>query len=175
MGLKGRSLLASNILTVKKVPEISRETANEGETLALAHQLGALLKPGDWVALMGELGSGKTVFVRGLAEALHMADGISSPTFSLVKTYRAKRGGIPLRHVDLYRLIPVEIPALEWEELHDDFGVTVVEWAEKAQYLWPTQCLPVRITHQGQDARLFNFYVYGARSEQILRHMKGTP
>jgi tRNA threonylcarbamoyladenosine biosynthesis protein TsaE len=162
-------------LTVKKAPDFSRETANAEETLALARRVGALLKPGDWVGLIGEMGSGKTVFVQGLAEALHLADPISSPTFSIVKTHRAKKGGIPLRHVDLYRLAPAEIPALEWEELHDDNGVTVVEWAEKAQYLWPPQCLPVRLAHLGHDARRLDFYVFGSRSEEILRRLKGTP
>lgn len=143
--------------------------------MAFAREIGKQLKTGDWVALVGELGTGKTVFVKGLAESLHLVDSPSSPTFSIVKTYRAKKNGIPLRHVDLYRLAPAEIPALEWEELHDDHGVTVVEWAEKAQALWPTSCLPIRLSHQGQDKRLFEVYVYGARSEEIIKHLKRVP
>jgi tRNA threonylcarbamoyladenosine biosynthesis protein TsaE len=151
---------------------LSRETTSEAETLALAAQLGGLLKASDWVALMGELGSGKTVFVRGLADVLKLEGTPRSPTFAIVQVHRPKKGGIPLRHVDLYRLAPVEVPALEWEELHQDTGVTVVEWAEKCQYLWPTQCLPIRISHQGNDVRLFEFYIYGARSEEIIRRLK---
>lgn len=142
--------------------------------MALAREVGALLKPSDWVALMGELGAGKTVFVKGLGESLRLEGVPRSPTFSIVQVHRPKKGGIPLRHVDLYRLAPTEIPALEWEELHEDNGVTVVEWAEKCQYLWPTQCVPIRISHQGNDARLVEFYVYGARSEEIIRRLKGT-
>ena len=170
---EGRFPLASNILTIKKTPALSRETAGEAETLALAREVGAVLKPSDWVALMGDLGSGKTVFVKGLAEVLQPEGIPRSPTFSIVQFHPAKRGGTALRHVDLYRLAASEIPALEWEELHEDSGVTVVEWAEKCQYLWPVQCLPIRISHLGQDARLFEFYVYGARSEEIIRRLKG--
>ena len=69
---QGRFPLASNILTIKKTPAFSRVTNGEAETLALARELGAVLKPSDWVALMGELGSGKTVFVKGLGEALQL-------------------------------------------------------------------------------------------------------
>lgn len=173
MDAEGRFPLASNILTVKKTPALSRVTTGEAETWALARELGAVLKPSDWVALMGELGSGKTFFVKGLGEALHLEGTPRSPTFAIVQVHPPQKGGIALRHVDLYRLAPSEIPALEWEELHQDSGVTVVEWAEKCQYLWPAQCLPIRISHQGQDVRLFEFYIYGARSEEIIRRLKG--
>jgi tRNA threonylcarbamoyladenosine biosynthesis protein TsaE len=173
MDAEGRFPLASNILTVKKTPALSRVTTGEAETLALARELGAILKPSDWVALMGELGSGKTFFVKGLGEALHLEGTPRSPTFAIVQVHPPKKGGIALRHVDLYRLAASEIPALEWEELHQDSGVTAVEWAEKCQYLWPAQCLPIRISHQGQDVRLFEFYIYGARSEEIIRRLKG--
>jgi tRNA threonylcarbamoyladenosine biosynthesis protein TsaE len=149
-----------------------RETKNEADTLALAQVVGRLLKPGDWIALMGELGSGKTVFVKGLAAALHVEDAPTSPTFAIVQTHRPTKGAVTLRHVDLYRLTPAEIPALEWEELHEDSGVTAVEWAEKGQFLWPSQAIPVRITHQGQDARRVEFFVYGSRSEEIIKNLK---
>jgi len=172
-GAKGRFPLASNILTIKKTPAFSRVTHSEADTLDLARELGALLKPSDWIALMGDLGCGKTVFVKGLGEALHLEGTPRSPTFAIVQVHSAKKGGTVLRHVDLYRLAASEVPALEWEELHQDTGVTVVEWAEKCQYLWPAQCLPIRISHQGQDVRLFEFYVYGARSEEIIHRLKG--
>ncbi len=123
---------------------------------------------------MGEMGSGKTVFVKGLGAALHIAEPPTSPTFAIVQVHRPAKGHVSLRHVDLYRLTPAEIPALEWEELHEDSGVTAVEWAEKAQSLWPTQTLPVRISHRGQDARRFEFFVFGSRSEEIIRALKGT-
>ena len=172
-GAKGRFPLASNILTIKKTPAFSRVTHSEADTLDLARELGALLKPSDWIALMGDLGCGKTVFVKGLGEALHLEGTPRSPTFAIVQVHSPKKGGTVLRHVDLYRLAASEVPALEWEELHQDTGVTVVEWAEKCQYLWPVQCLPIRISHQGQDVRLFEFYVYGARSEEIIHRLKG--
>jgi len=155
---------------------LSRESRAEEETLALARELGRRLRAGDWIALMGELGSGKTVFARGLAEGMGIAERPTSPTFAIVQVHRSQGPGRPaLRHVDLYRLPPPEIPGLEWEELHDDAGVTVVEWAEKAQYLWPAQCLPVRLSHQGADRRRIEFYVCGPRSGDLVRQMKGKP
>lgn len=172
MGFHGRFPLVTSTLTVKKAPALVRETKSEAETIALAQAVGRLLKPGDWLALMGELGSGKTVFVKGLAAALHVQDAPTSPTFAIVQTHRPQKGNVPLRHVDLYRLTPAEIPALEWEELHEDGGVTAVEWAEKGQFLWPNQAIPLRISHQGQDTRRFEFFVYGSRSEEVIKNLK---
>ena len=155
-------------------PAFVRKTVSEEETLDLARALGGHLRPGDWVALMGELGTGKTVFVRGLGEALHSQQVPVSPTFSLVQIHRptAGAGRFPLRHVDLYRLAPKEIPALEWEELLDEEGVTAVEWAEKAKAFWPSRCLPVVITHEGPGQRSFGFHVFGERSAELILKMK---
>lgn len=147
-----------------------RETSSSEETLALAKSLAAQLKSGDWLALVGDLGTGKTVFVRGLGEALKCAELPRSPTFSLVQVHK---GRLTLRHVDLYRLGPREVPSLEWEELLDDGGVTVVEWAEKAKPMWPPECLPVHISHQGPDRRRFEFYPFGARAAELIRKLKG--
>jgi tRNA threonylcarbamoyladenosine biosynthesis protein TsaE len=121
---------------------------------------------------MGELGSGKTVFAKGLAEALHIADAPASPTFALVQVHRPKHGRVCLRHVDLYRLGPAEVPALEWEELHDEEGVTVVEWAEKCRFLWPPQVLPVRLSHLGRDARRIDFLPAGSRALALIRRLR---
>lgn len=162
-------------MILKKSPEWSRETNSAEESLALARELGRHLRAGDWIALMGDLGSGKTVFARGLAEGLNIEDVPTSPTFAIVQTHRARKnhGSATLRHVDLYRLSPAEVPGLEWEELHDDTGVTVVEWAEKAKFLWPAQCLPVRLSHKGADRRQIEFYVCGPRSGEIVKRLKG--
>ena len=126
-------------------------TSSEVETAAAGRALGATLRPGAVVLLFGDLGAGKTAFVRGLAEGLGAApDDVSSPTFTLVQEYRG--GRVPLFHVDLYRLDdPREIDDLGLDEIADE-GVLAIEWAEK----WPRRpdgAIAVRIAHQGGDAR----------------------
>jgi tRNA threonylcarbamoyladenosine biosynthesis protein TsaE len=103
------------------------------------------------VLLFGELGAGKTAFVRGLAEGLGVAaDEVSSPTFTLVQEYRG--GRLPLFHVDLYRLNdPREIDDLGLDELTEG-GVLAIEWAEKLPRSTPG-AIVVRITHGDADAR----------------------
>ena len=105
-------------------------TASETETAAAGRDLAQSLRAGDAVLLHGELGAGKTAFVRGLAEGLGVpANAVSSPTFTLIQEYRG--GRLPLFHVDLYRLDdPREIDDLGLEEIAAD-GVLAIEWAEK--------------------------------------------
>ena len=149
-------------------------SSSEEETVSLARELGGHLKPGDWIALVGDLGAGKTQFVRGLAEALGCQEIPSSPTFALIQVHKPKPGAhrFPLRHADLYRLAPKDVPALEWEELSDEDGVTVVEWAEKARLLWPVHAVEVRLSHQGENRRLIEFFGHGERAVDLVRKVK---
>lgn len=123
------------------------DTANAGRELAVA------LAPGDVVLLYGDLGAGKTAFVKGLAEGLGISpDEVSSPTFTIMQEYRG--GQLSLFHVDLYRLNdPREVEELGLDELAAD-GVLAIEWAEKL----PPGLLPatvaVRIAHRAGDERL---------------------
>jgi len=104
------------------------ETASEGETFALAREVAASLRPGAVLLLRGELGAGKTAFVRGLADGLGVAEeDVSSPTFTLVQHYR---GRMPLVHADLYRITSAEVDDLGLDELGED-GVLAIEWADK--------------------------------------------
>lgn len=125
-------------------------TNNEEETAAVGERLGARLSPGDVVLLYGELGAGKTAFVRGLAQGIGAsADDVSSPTFTLVQEYH---GRIPLYHVDLYRVEPKEVDDLGLEELVLGDGVVAIEWAE----CWtgrPDDVIEVRLTDEGEDRR----------------------
>ena len=103
-------------------------TNSEDETASVGRDLAARIEIGTVILLHGELGAGKTAFVRGLAEGLGVSpDDVSSPTFTLIQEYR---GRIPLYHVDLYRLAAVEADDLGLEEL-TQAGVVAVEWAEK--------------------------------------------
>lgn len=131
-------------------------TRSESETAAAGRNLAASLRAGAVLLLFGDLGAGKTAFVRGLAEGLGVPrDDVSSPTFTLVQEYRG--GRLPLFHVDLYRLNnPREIDDLGLEEIADD-GVLAIEWAEKLPAP-PREAIEVRITDNGGDLRTIEIY-----------------
>jgi tRNA threonylcarbamoyladenosine biosynthesis protein TsaE len=121
------------------------------ETAAAGARLGATLGPGDVVALTGELGAGKTVFVQGLVRALGVVTGATSPTFVLVNEYR---GRLTVHHVDAYRTSSVaELADLGLEEMMDGDGVTLVEWAERLGPLLPARAVRVRIEGVGDQPR----------------------
>ena len=126
-------------------------TQSERETAAVGRELAASLAAGSVVLLFGDLGAGKTAFVRGLAEGLGIpADAVSSPTFTLVQEYRG--GRLPLFHVDLYRLDdPREIEDLGLDDIASD-GVTAIEWAEKLRSR-DDAAIAVRIGHGDGDVR----------------------
>src|SRR6266581_2176357 len=126
-------------------------THSEIETAAAGRDLASHLSAGDTVLLFGDLGAGKTAFVRGLAEGLGIAGSeVTSPTFTLVQEYRG--GRLPLIHVDLYRLDdPREVDDLGLEEIAAG-GVLAIEWAEKLKPA-PDPAIEVRITHGPADDR----------------------
>jgi tRNA threonylcarbamoyladenosine biosynthesis protein TsaE len=126
-------------------------THSELQTAAVGRELAATLRAGDVVLLSGDLGAGKTAFVRGLADGLGVPpDEVSSPTFTIVQEYRS--GRLLLFHADLYRLSdPREIDDLGLDEIAAD-GVLAIEWAEKLPR--PSRAaIAVRIEHGDGDAR----------------------
>lgn len=132
-------------------------TTSEAQTIALAQEFAAALRPGDVVALHGDLGAGKTRFVRGLARGLGINPRlVSSPTFVLVHEYPAGPRSVPLIHMDAYRLTPGDdLETLDWERLvaPDAPHVLVVEWAERIAASLPTPRIEVTIHHAGGDER----------------------
>ena len=141
------------------------ESASAEETRALGRRLGALLKAGDYVALSGQLGAGKTLFARAIAEGLgiDVAD-VSSPTFSIVQTYRGK---VPLHHVDLYRLESLEeLTATGYFDLEP--GVSVVEWAEKIPKAIPADSLRLSFSVLGETSRQIDAAAFGERHRALL-------
>ena len=130
---------------------IRHRTRNEQDTVELAAQLAARLRAGDIVLLSGDLGAGKTAFVRGLAAGLASnADEVTSPTFTLVHEYRG--GRLPLIHVDLYRLDRADLDEIGLDQDLAAKGVTAVEWAERlARPL--SGAIVVRIIDCGGDDR----------------------
>ncbi len=126
-------------------------TNSEAETAQVAEALAARLRAGDVVLLFGDLGAGKTAFVRGLAAGLGAdPDDVSSPTFTLIQEYRT--GRLPLYHVDLYRLNGREAGDLGLEELTSGQGVVAIEWAEKVEEPYP-DAIRVRIADRGGRTR----------------------
>jgi tRNA threonylcarbamoyladenosine biosynthesis protein TsaE len=118
-------------------------TRSADETLQLAAEIGALLRPGDIVVLAGDLGTGKTTFARGLARAVGVTEPVVSPTFTIVREYE---GRMPLIHVDVYRLDNLqELHDLGFEELLDDRAVTLVEWGDVVATMLPPQRLEITI------------------------------
>ncbi|MCL4820513.1 MAG: tRNA (adenosine(37)-N6)-threonylcarbamoyltransferase complex ATPase subunit type 1 TsaE [Vicinamibacteria bacterium] len=130
---------------------VVHETAAVEETAAVARALGAGLRGGEVVLLHGELGAGKTAFVKGLAEGLGADPGeVGSPTFVLLTWYA---GRLKLWHADLYRLGDADTGELGLEELPGSDGVLAVEWAERLPRPWWARAITVRIAHRGEDRR----------------------
>jgi tRNA threonylcarbamoyladenosine biosynthesis protein TsaE len=130
-------------------------TRSEEETIAFARELAAQLRPGSVVLLFGDLGAGKTAFVRGLALGLGLdPDAVTSPTFTLIQEHRQAVGRDEpgLYHVDLYRLEPTEADDLGLDELAAGNGVVAIEWAEKLREQLPG-AWEVRIEDEGGDVR----------------------
>jgi tRNA threonylcarbamoyladenosine biosynthesis protein TsaE len=124
-------------------------TRSTDETLELARAVGELLRPGDVVSLVGDLGAGKTVFARGVARALGVTELVVSPTFTIVREYE---GRVPLVHVDVYRIDAVqELHDLGFEEVVRDDAVTLVEWGDKVDGLLPGDRLDVRLAPGAAD------------------------
>ncbi len=124
----------------------------ESRTVALGEALGRTLRPGDVVLLYGELGAGKTTFVRGLARGADFRGRVSSPTFALAHAYRGRR--LTLHHLDLYRLEKGDTAELGLDELlADPRGAVVVEWPQAAP-LWPKRRVEVRLAHSKVGRRI---------------------
>ncbi len=124
---------------------------SESDTRVIALQLAGDLKPGSVLLLSGDLGAGKTAFVRGLAEGLGISSAeVTSPTFTLVHEYRG--GRLPLIHVDLYRLDRADLDEIGLDEDLAVRGVVAIEWAERLSRRIPG-AVSVTITDQGGDRR----------------------
>ncbi len=136
------------------------------ETQQLGEQLGRLVNPGDVFLLVGGLGAGKTNLTQGLARGLGVKEYTRSPTFTLVNEYH---GRLPLYHMDLYRVeSPEEIADLGLEEYLYGQGVAVIEWADRAVFLWPKEYLLVRMEYVSPTRRRIKLEAVGSRYERLI-------
>jgi len=142
---------------------VSVATASAHETEAVAARLAATLELGDVVEVSGELGSGKTTFVRGACRALGVSAHVTSPTFTIGHRYS---GTVDVSHLDLFRFTGVS-PA-EWGDLEPYFddAVVFVEWPEAGRGVLPAPRVSVRIEHAGGDRRRI---VLAAREAAVLQ------
>jgi tRNA threonylcarbamoyladenosine biosynthesis protein TsaE len=138
------------------------DTNSPAGTVALGKKIALRLRRGDCVSLVGPLGAGKTVLVRGIAAGLGVTDKrlVSSPTFVLVQEYPAR---IPLFHLDLYRLCdaPAELADLGLDEMLQQ-GIVLIEWADKAPAALPRNRWQIEIEITGQKSRRFTLARLGA-------------
>ncbi len=140
---------ASDIM-VTATPAVLAATSFESdspkETRRIAATLAKNLKGGSVVALFGELGSGKTTFVKGMCRALNVRDDVTSPTFTLIQEYS---GTIPIYHFDFYRIEePAEMLQLGCEEYFYGDGICLIEWPERIIDYLPENRTEVRLTHR---------------------------
>jgi len=156
------------ILDSHSLEIISRSTE---QTRRVGMRLGALLKPGDMVALVGDLGSGKTTLVQGIAAGWGSLDTVSSPTFVIVNVYR-HTGGLRLFHLDAYRLNgSTEALDLDLESMLDQ-GPMIVEWAERVQSVLPDQGLWVQLNYIDDVQRDLIFSGRGQYYEDLLSRFR---
>lgn len=123
------------------------------QTLEVGRLIGAILERGDIVALIGELGSGKTCLTQGMAKGMGVSENVPvvSPTFTLINEYPGK---IPLFHLDVYRLSgPRDLEDMGYEEVFYGGGIIVIEWAEKIQDILPAKTLFVRMRYIDENTR----------------------
>jgi len=145
---------------------------SDHHTVRLGYQLGEVLVEGDVIALIGELGSGKTCFTKGIAYGLGIAPEtvITSPSFSLANEYQGRH---PFVHMDLYRLEgPEESLFLGLEEYLDEERVVVVEWAERCLAMMPEKSLTVRLIIKEEHTRLIRFSGNEPRAVEIINTIR---
>lgn len=127
------------------------KTENERETAIAGAELAKKLSRGAVVAMYGDLGAGKTAFVRGMAEGLGLSARVSSPTFTIVNEYL---GDVPLFHFDMYRLASSEeLFEIGWEDYLERGGICAVEWSENVEDAFPQDTVKVVITKTGDNSR----------------------
>ena len=138
---------------------ISQTTCSPEETQDLGIRLARDLRPGDCVALYGDLGSGKTCLIQGICEGMRVTDAVTSPTFILINEYAgvdASGAPLPVYHFDLYRLEgPDDLFDLGCDDYFYGAGVCLIEWAERGEDALPAGAIHIRIDPTGETTRRF--------------------
>ena len=138
-------------------------THSEKETVEIAQNFESEKFPNMVICLNGELGSGKTMFTKGIANALGINETITSPTFTIIKEYD---GELPLYHMDVYRL-DGKVDEFELEEYYHKGGVVVIEWADTIKDYLPKERLDIKFVVAGENKRVLVLTPYGKRYEEL--------
>ena len=139
-------------------------TRNENETIEIAQNLESEKFPNMVICLYGDLGSGKTVFSKGFAQALGIDEPVTSPTFNIIKEYLS--GEMPLYHMDVYRL-DGNTDGVGIEEYFTKGGVVIIEWADTIKDYLPEERLDIKFKLIGEDSRSLVFIPHGRQYEDI--------
>ena len=146
-------------------------TSSPEQTRQVGVILGKLLGAGDTICLYGDLGAGKTNFSFGVAKGLDVQEKyITSPTYTFVNEYE---GRVPFYHIDLYRLQePGELENIGFDEYIECDGVTVIEWAERAEEELPAERLSLYLSTVDETSREIGFLAEGERYENLLGELR---
>jgi len=150
------------------------QTRSASETIRVGKTIGSRLLFGDVVALVGELGAGKTQFIKGLAAGVGIENSayISSPSFTLIHEYPGK---IPFYHIDLFRLgREQEAEELGLEDYFQGRGITAIEWADKIPSLLPEELLFISITYLDKNIRSVEIAGRGRRYEDLVNQVQSS-
>lgn len=152
------------------VPFLVVRTKSAEQTTSLGRRLGTILKPGEVLLLIGDLGTGKTTFIQGLATGLGVTRRPRSPTFTMVHNYEG--ADYPLVHVDLYRCDSTsDVASLGLEELFEPPAVAAVEWGEKATGVVGDHYLELNFAWEdgddAEDVRTIQFHAFGRWRERM--------
>lgn len=156
------------------VKKVVVQTKSPSETIRVGKDIGKRLLPGDVVALAGELGAGKTQFIKGLAAGVGIENAayLPSPSFTLIHEYAGKT---PFYHIDLYRLRgEQEAGELGLEEYFQGRGITAIEWADKIPSLLPGECLFISIAYADRNIRCLEIAGNGRRYLNLVEQIKSS-
>lgn len=138
------------------------------DTKELAENIEAEKFPGMIICLDGELGSGKTLFVKGFAKSLGIEDNITSPTFNIVKEYST--GEMPLYHMDVYRLEDGD-ESIGFDDYFNSDGITIIEWAELIEDILPEERLNIKFKVIDENTRIIKLTPHGTKYEDLINYV----
>ena len=139
-------------------------TNREEETIEIAQNIESEKFPNMVICLIGDLGSGKTIFTKGFAQALGIEENITSPTFNIIKEYTT--GEMPLYHMDVYRL-DGNTEGVGIEEYFTKGGVVIIEWADTIEDILPKERLDIKFKVIDENSRVLKFVPHGQKYEEI--------
>ncbi len=147
------------------------EVHSEEEMKQFGARLGALLRGGETIELVGDVGAGKTTLTKGIAYGMKIDEDVQSPSFTISRVYEA-RDGLELAHYDFYRLQDAGIMANELHEtLHDPRSVTIIEWADIIKGILPEDHVRVHLTSPTEATRLVEIVAGGTDSQALVRQL----